>query len=506
VALATPTWSADDLVRIDDPDHVEAVARSRSGALVVGPPADGTPWRRASFPVVDRVRSADVPDPFPAVEAIDVLGAAGWHAAGVTGQGIEVAVFDTSWFVGESDPAEVGPVTTHDCFASPTCELGFDLDRPALTGEAGAHGWACAEVVRDLVPDAELHLVRVNSQLAFENAVDWAIREGIDVISMSLSYYNDSFYDGTGPQAELVERLDRAGVLLVTSAGNNAEGHWAGVFRDADGDGRMDGDGDNGLWTYLGEGTATVYLNWDERDQCGTTDLALELVDERRWVVGRSDDLQAPPEEAADDDPPCEPFERVQATITDEGWFRIEVERVRGSGAALPVDLLSRDGIVFDAVPEHSITDPAAHPRALAVAAVPAADYASGTVEPFSSWGPTHAGWLRPDLAGPDGLSTDTYGPVGFYGTSASAPAVAGMVALVMSAEPGLSGWDAAERLKGWARTDHPDGGFDPRWGAGKARLPRLDATPGGCGRGPLLLAFAPMWLLRRRRLWCSVG
>lgn len=495
-AWALPTWDAEDLVRIDDPSDPRAVAVSASGALIVGPPDDGTPWRRASFPETDEVPVEALVDPFPAVEALEVLGVPGWHDEGLQGQGIKVAVFDSAWFVGESDPAEVLPISTHDCFASPTCELGFDIQRPYLTRESGAHGWACAEVVRDIVPEADIYLVRVNSLLAFENATEWAIREGIDVISMSLSYFNDSFYDGTGPQAALVERLDRAGILLVTSAGNTAEQHWSGVFRDANGDRRLDGDGDDGLWTYLDQGSATIYLNWDERDRCGTTDLSLQLVDDRRYVLGRSDDLQDP------EDEDCEPYERVRASVTRADWYRIEVVRERGSSSTLAVDVLSRDGTMFEPVFEHSVTDPATHPRALAVAAVPAYDYAAGTVEDFSAWGPNHAGWLRPDLAGPDGLTTDTYGPVGFYGTSASAPAVAGLVALVMSSEPGLGGAEAADRLRGWARTDHPDGGFDPRWGAGKARLPRRDPGPVACGRRPLMMFVLPMlWVGGWRRL-----
>lgn len=492
-AWAGPVWSDDELVRVEVPDHPEAIATSAYGSVLASPPTDGTPWRPVVVPSIDRVEVA-----FPAAEALDVVGARSWHDDGVLGQGVKVAIFDSNWFVGETDPVEVEPLITHDCFASPTCEVPFDLSRPALTAESGAHGWACAEVVRDMAPEAEVHLVRVNSLTAYENAVDWAIREGIDVISMSLSYYNQSFYDGTGPQGELVERLDAAGVLMVTSAGNNAAQHWAGSFLDVDHDGRMDGDGDNGLFAWLDPGSATIYVNWDQwGDDCGTTDLAATLYDERGWVVARADTPQQADDEA------CEPYERLRGTIVTSGWYRVEVE-ARGPTAGLGVDVLNRDGAMAPLVSEGSVTDPATHPRAFAVAAVRASDYVDGTVEGFSSWGPNHRGVPRPDIAGPDGLTTDTYGPIGFFGTSASTPAVAGLVALVMSDSPGSTPREAAEKLQGWARTDRPGDGTDPRWGPGKARLPSRAPAARGCGRGPMLLLGLPLFGWRRRP-W-SVG
>ena len=52
---------------------------------------------------------------------------------------------------------------------------------------------ARAEVIRDIAPDADIHLVRVLGQTSLENAVDWAIREDVDFISMSLPFFNESF-------------------------------------------------------------------------------------------------------------------------------------------------------------------------------------------------------------------------------------------------------------------------------------------------------------------------
>ena len=153
-------------------------------------------------------------------------------------------------------------------------------------------------------------------------------------------------------------------------------------------------------------------------------------------------------------------------------------------------------------MPEGSLADPATHPLTLAVGAVRATNYIGNDVESFSSQGPTHAGLAKPDIAGPDGLSSSAYGETGFYGTSASTPAVVASLALLMSRYPQLGPYEAAERLKGYAIDDGatweaPDSAL----GAGYARLPPLESQDGGCADRPLLLpllVWLPLARLRR--------
>jgi subtilisin family serine protease len=169
--------------------------------------------------------------------------------------------------------------------------------------------------------------------------------------------------------------------------------------------------------------------------------------------------------------------------------------------AFLHVDVLAMGGHFVEAEPHDSMTDPGSSPWSFTVGAVRADGYRTNDVEGFSSQGPGRAGVAKPDLAGPDGLSSDVYGARGFYGTSAAAPAVAATAALVLSRYPELTPNEAGERLKIWALRE--DASWDdPRWGAGKARLPAPDPEERGCLGGSAAAMALPLLALplRRRR------
>ena len=95
----------------------------------------------------------------------------------------------------------------------------------------------------------------------------------------------------------------------------------------------------------------------------------------------------------------------------------------------------------LSAVNGGSVSDPASSPAALAVGAYDVDN--PRPIEPFSSDGPTIDGRLKPDIAAPDGVMNDVFNP--FFGTSASAPHVAGAAALVKGAFPSMT----ADQIQG---------------------------------------------------------
>jgi len=475
-------------VRVDIADYPEALTSSAYGSMLESPPLDGTAWRTESIAV---------PDAYDAYEAKEALGTEAWLEHHADGHGINVAVFDIQWSDTALREAELGEYSTHDCYTHRSCDAEMDTLRERFSFEQGGHGVACAEVIRDLAPGVNLHLVRVNGLTTFEKAADWAIRNDIDIASMSLSFFGESFFDGTGAVSAVVDDLAKAGVLLVTSAGNYAQSHWLGTFDDNDLDGFHKFDGDEYLPIYFSStGSHRVTLTWDEFGFCGRSDFDLYVYASDGSVVGKAEEVQSSSNSR------CQPTEGATAWVESPGWYYAAVRRDRGTDSGTRFSIIARSGFVYDGTPEGSITDPGAHPMAFTVGAVDATGYLQNDVESFSSRGPTRSGLAKPDLIGPDGLSSRTYGERSFYGTSASAPAVAAAIALIMSEDSSLTPYDAASLLKARAISTRPIWAKpDPENGAGYARLPKSTGEEVGCRGGALLLPILlwfPLFRIRK--------
>jgi subtilisin family serine protease len=85
------------------------------------------------------------------------------------------------------------------------------------------HGTACAGLIREIAPDAELISIRVlgrklsgNSQ-AFLAGLRWAIDNAVDVCNLSLGSTNKDFFSEFH---ELVDEAYHRGMVLVTAANN----------------------------------------------------------------------------------------------------------------------------------------------------------------------------------------------------------------------------------------------------------------------------------------------
>ena len=87
-------------------------------------------------------------------------------------------------------------------------------------------------------------------------------------------------------------------------------------------------------------------------------------------------------------------------------------------------------------ISKSSVSVPADASGAIVVGAV---NHIDGTLEPFSSQGPTNNGKLAPHVVGPDGVSTLSFGGDPFFGTSATAPYIAGLAALIIQTNPDIT-------------------------------------------------------------------
>jgi subtilisin len=142
-----------------------------------------------------------------------------WRDDDAHGAGVRVCVLDSGV---EADHPGVGPLA-----GSFAVETGPDGE-PRVVADSGGdtcgHGTACAGLVRRLAPACELVSVRVlggnfsGSGDALLAGLRWAVREGFDVINMSLSTTRKSFADGL---RQLADEAYFGGALLVAAAHNS---------------------------------------------------------------------------------------------------------------------------------------------------------------------------------------------------------------------------------------------------------------------------------------------
>lgn len=372
-------------------------------------------------------------------EGLAPLNASAWHAVGQRGAGIKIGIIDSGFL---DYPSLLGS----ELPATVTVGNFVDFETEAEVNGTTKHGTACAELIHDVAPAAQLFLAKVRTSIDFEEAVDWLVNtHKVDIISHSGGFFAVSPGDGTGHLADVIAQARSAGVLWVNAAGNERTAHWGGAFSDPDDDDIHDfadaqevnffGPGAGNPYLIPAGYIVTGFLRWDDWSAVDQ-DYDLLLV---RWN-GTGWDIIAESIAPQDGGPGQRPVEVVQAlsfgpsTAYGFAIMRYDATRdVHFEFFAPKVESLDQQ------VPGRSIVHPADVPAALTVGALE--HVAPFVQESFSSEGPTNGpggsgsgGTIKPDLGAYDGVTTLAIDP--FFGTSAAAPHVAGAAALVASAFP----------------------------------------------------------------------
>lgn len=322
----------------------------------------------------------------------------------------------------------------------------------------GSHGVACAEIIAATLPGVKLHLYKVYTPAQLETAVIWAKQNNVRIISHSVSWFNYSFYDGTGTINEIANRAVDSGIVWVNSAGNYAKRHYHGVgFTDIDGNGVMEfPSGAEYLPVYLHEGKQyNFYMNWNSYGNTVGKDLDLYLFLLGSGVVDFSTNNQQSGAFIS-------PTEGISYVPLVSGWYGIAIVNwtyIDTGNYFIPsgihifstgAEIENFFGLPSDRVSAMSLTDPATAEKVITVGATYWNPSSYG-LEDFSSRGPTSDGRQKPDVIGPDGTSSLIYGYSSgnrnldrnlgrsFFGTSASAPYVAGVAGYILSRHPGYS-------------------------------------------------------------------
>ncbi|MEJ2734448.1 MAG: S8 family serine peptidase [Anaerolineae bacterium] len=384
-------------------------------------------------------------------EGVSVTGAEEWHTAGFTGQSIRVGVLD----LGFDGYRSLLGTELPEAVVSASFIYGKEPD------ESGqVHGTACAEIVHEMAPGAELYFAAYDSTLVgMGQAVEWLVSQGVNIISNSTTGVVGPM-DGSDEAAALVDEAVSSGVLWVNSAGNAAEEHYRGLFTDTDGDGLHEfPDGTEAIGLYQYSPDLTAALNWDDW-QAVTEDYDLFLYDDQGDLLASAEDTQSglPGQGAA---------ELLIGRDIPEGVYYLSI-KARSTTRPGTLDLYTLGAALEFPMAEHSLGSPADARGAVAVGAT---EYRDDSLAVYSSQGPSNDGRLKPDLSAPAGVSSATYAPEVFNGTSASTPHAAGAAALVWSAFPDYSAAQVREYLETHA-LDLGSQGPDNGYGHGRLRLP----------------------------------
>jgi len=140
-----------------------------------------------------------------------------WAWGGSTGKGVRVCILDSGV---ELDHPLVGTVQRSVAVTSTDDEVTIADDD---AGDLCGHGTACAGIIRSLAPECELTSVRVlgagytGSAKVLLAGLEWAIREGFDIVNLSLSTTKKQY---VGRLHELADEAYFKRAMLIASAHN----------------------------------------------------------------------------------------------------------------------------------------------------------------------------------------------------------------------------------------------------------------------------------------------
>lgn len=438
-------------------------------------------------------------------EGLDNGSLAQFAQSGHRGEGVRIAVLDVG-FSGYVN--QLGRELPNEVIVKNFNGDGFETTR---------HGTAVAEIIHDAAPEAELLLVSFRTDVEYSQALAWIRQQSprVHVVNASIGFDNVGPLDGTGTITREADRLiSQHDILYVNSAGNERENYYSAQFNDPDGNGWHNFQGSDEFLevTLNGDEPFDVVLNWDDWGVDPAQPGASRDYDLFVWCPGANstnpEDACLSSTTAQSGLPFDRPLERIRENAPTGGSYRVGIRANNpGNGNLLRLfasDLRGRARLEYKSS-ESTLTLPADGFWVLSVGAYfhkdpefdfnPAATPEDGVFsiddwqanlkpEPFSSKGPTWDGRVKPDLTGPDCVSTASFGTGGFCGTSASAPYVAAAAALLKSEVPSRNAM-ALRRLLIAMSEDVKPFGADNEHGAGRLDMsaalqkPRISARSG---------------------------
>jgi hypothetical protein len=351
-----------------------------------------------------------------------------------------------------------------------------------LTGQPdkGDEGTAMLEIVHDLAPQARLSFCGALGNRSFGEAMLWsAIKanngNGCDVIVDDVYNLGEPRYQ-ISTETDLINTIVREiGTTVVTAAGNLANEVHSATFYDARFSAGSAASGFHDFGAAIGKpsatslqagilpgGRLTLVLQWNEAAGKASSDLAMAVTTlDNKPLTKTTDSIKVIEISDFVQNGKGNPYEVVTLENTSKvtqvvrvllqrktGTERLDVSIARLASSSSGID--PRYVTPFKSIFGHSGAE-----EAISVAAVNASDPGLDTIESFSSRGYVRTEFnaqgerddtyvLKPDITAVDGVAITGAGGFGdgpagnkrFSGTSASAPHVAGVAALLLSKYP----------------------------------------------------------------------
>ena len=424
------------------------------------------------------------------------------HRAGVTGKRVKVGILDFGF-------ERYNRLVNAGELPEPQAARAFNKAQRLEAG--GVHGTACAEIIADMAPHAELYLAVVDGrERQIVQAARWLAEQGVDIINFSGGGHYGP-HNGKAVLDHLVASVvNQYDVLWVNAAGNEGASHWTQLAQDRNGNGAIDnvsGYPDVIALKMSGDPfmVMVVWDDWgpDPRRPASSQDIDAYLL--QRNAAGEFRKVGDSRQVQNGRGVPVEGIgSRRGVRAGTVLYLALHLKRVQ---RPVRTHVFVRGGAqLYPVVPDYSVGIPATASAALAVGAV---DVRRDRLENFSSQGPTDDRRQKPEISAPDNTTSLAYARNGragrFPGTSAAAPHVAGFAALLKQLHPQRSASELRQVVLSHV-TPKGDGTPNYQYGHGRIHAGNIDISgsegtpPGGDEDGEIDLERILQDILREQQ------